>query len=87
MTRPGCGSPSSTPWTSSTSLQARVQAYREAHPGEPVTWERLAAAKLLRGIPLDSSKTPFALDPATGAITVARESKLFPLPGQLQAPR
>lgn len=69
------------------SLQAPVQAYRQAHPGEPVTWERLAAAKVIPGIPLDSSRTPFALDPATGAITVARESKLFPLPGQLQAPR
>ena len=68
-------------------LEALVESYRQAHPGEPVTWERLAAAKLLPGIPLDSSRTPFALDPATGAITVARESKLFPLPGQLQAPR
>jgi tetratricopeptide (TPR) repeat protein len=69
------------------SLQAPVQAVRAAHPGEPVTWERLVAARLLPGIPLDSSATPFALDPVTGAITVARESKLFPLPGQLQAPR
>ena len=69
------------------SLQARVEAYRQAHPGEPVTWERLAAARVLPGIPLDSSATPLALDPATGAITVARESKLFPLPGQIQAPR
>ena len=69
------------------SLQARVQAYRQAHPGEPVTWGRLGAAKLLTGVPLDSSGTPFALDPATGAITVAGESKLFPLPGQIQAGR
>ena len=69
------------------SLQAQVQAYRQAHPGEPVTWDRLAAARALPGIPLDSSRTPFTLDPATGAITVARESKLFPLPGQLQAGR
>ncbi len=69
------------------SLQARVQAFRDAHPGEPVTWDRLVAARLLPGIPLDSSGTAFALDPATGAITVARESKLFPLPGQIQAPR
>ena len=38
-------------------------------------------------IPGDPSGTPFVLDPATGGITVARESKLFPLPGQLQAPR
>ena len=69
------------------SLQPRVQTFRDAHPGEPVTWARVAAARLIRGIPLDSSATPFALDPATGAITVARESKLFPLPGQIQASR
>jgi len=38
-------------------------------------------------LPLDPSGTPFAIDPLTGDITVARESKLFPLPGQIQAPR
>jgi hypothetical protein len=51
-------------------------------------WTR---AKAARGtpppVPLDPSGTPFVVDPATGDITVARESKLFPLPGQLQAPR
>jgi hypothetical protein len=67
-------------------LHARVDAYRRQHPGQPVTWERLVAAGLLPGVPLDSSRTPFALDPATGYITVARESGLFPLPGQIQAP-
>lgn len=65
-------------------LQSRVAAFRGAHPAEPVTWDRLVAARLIPGVPLDSSGTPFALDPATGAITVARESKLFPLPGQIQ---
>ena len=69
------------------SLQSRVAAFRQAHPGELVTWDRLVAARIIPGVPLDSSRTPFALDPATGAITVARESKLFPLPGQIQAPR
>jgi hypothetical protein len=38
-------------------------------------------------VPLDPSGTPFAVDPATGGITIARESALFPLPGQLQPPR
>ena len=38
-------------------------------------------------IPTDPSGTPFVVDPATGELTVARESKLFPLPGQLQPPR
>ena len=51
-------------------------------------WQRARAA---RGtpppIPLDPSGTPFVFDPGTGELTVARESKLFPLPGQLQAPR
>jgi len=69
------------------SLQARVQAFRDGHPGEPVTWDRLVAARLLPGIPIDSSGSPFTLDPGTGAITVARASKLFPLLGQLQGPR
>ena len=69
------------------SLQPRVQAFRDAHPNEPVTWKRMADARLIPGIPLDSSATPFVLDPATGAITLARESKLFPLPGQIQGPR
>jgi hypothetical protein len=68
-------------------LQGRVKLFQGAHPGEPVTWDRIVAARLLPGIPVDSSNTPFVLDPATGAITVARESKLFPLPGQMQAPR
>jgi tetratricopeptide (TPR) repeat protein len=68
-------------------LQARVKLFRDAHPGQPVTWNRLVESRLLPGIPLDASGTPFALDPATGAVTVERESKLFPLPGQIQAPQ
>jgi hypothetical protein len=68
-------------------LHAPVEAFRRQHPGQPVTWQALAAARLLPGVPLDSSGTPFVLDPATGYITVARESKLFPLPGQIQAPQ
>jgi tetratricopeptide (TPR) repeat protein len=68
-------------------LHRRTDAFLRQHSGEPVTWDRIAAAGLLPGVPLDSSGVPFALDPASGTITVARESKLFPLPGQLQAPR
>ena len=69
------------------SLQPRVKMFQDSHPGESVTWRRLVETRLLPGIPLDSSTTPFALDPATGTITVARESTLFPLPGQIQGPR
>ena len=38
-------------------------------------------------VPVDPSGTPFTIDPATGDITIARESKLFPLPGQLKPPQ
>jgi len=68
-------------------LHARVERYREQHPGQPIAWDRLVAAGQLPGIPVDSSGTPFALDPATGYVTVASESKLFPLPGQIQPPQ
>jgi tetratricopeptide (TPR) repeat protein len=38
-------------------------------------------------LPNDPSGTPFVIDPATSDIAVSRESKLFPLPGQIQSPR
>jgi tetratricopeptide (TPR) repeat protein len=50
-------------------------------------WRRAVAEGRHPALPLDPSGTPFALDPATGNITVARDSKLFPLPGQLQPPQ
>jgi len=68
-------------------LRARVEAFRAQHPGEPVTWDRIAGAGLLPGVPVDSSGTPFALNPETGDVAVAPQSKLFPLPGQIQGPR
>jgi hypothetical protein len=47
-------------------------------------WRHARAAGQRPGVPLDPTGTPFAVDPATGDITVARDSHLFPLPGQLQ---
>ena len=49
-------------------------------------WRRARASGARVGLPLDPSGTPFVLD-ATGDITISRDSKLFPLPGQLQAQR
>ena len=63
-------------------LAPYVDAYRRTHPGQPIAWERLIAARLLRGMPVDPSGTPFDIDPATGAISVSSSSKLFPMPGQ-----
>lgn len=62
-------------------LQERVAAYQRDHPGEPVTWEKLIAARLLTGVPLDSGNVPFIIE-SNGRVTVARQSPLFPLPGQ-----
>lgn len=50
-------------------------------------WRRARAAGQRPGLPLDPSGTPFVIDPATGDITVSHDSKLFPLPGQLQPPQ
>lgn len=50
-------------------------------------WRRARDAGQRPGLPLDPSGTPFVIDPGTGDIAVSRESRLFPLPGQLQAPQ
>ena len=51
-------------------------------------WKRFRRERgVTPAVPLDPSGTPFAVDPATGDLTIARESKLFPLPGQIQPPR
>jgi len=50
-------------------------------------WRHARDAGARPGIPLDPTGVPFVIDPATGQLTVSSESKLFPLPGQLQAPR
>jgi tetratricopeptide (TPR) repeat protein len=44
------------------------------------SWEQLAAAGAVRGLPLDPSGTPYRLDAETGEVGVAEESDLWPLP-------
>ena len=44
------------------------------------SWEQLAAAGALRGLPLDPAGIPYKLDPDTGEIGVAENSELWPLP-------
>lgn len=44
------------------------------------SWEQLARAGVLDGLPLDPSGTPYALDSDTGQIGVAQSSELWPLP-------
>jgi hypothetical protein len=63
-------------------IDARIAIFRNQHPGAPVTWEALASAGLIRGVPVDPSGTPFVVDPSSGKTIVSPQSKLFPLPGQ-----
>jgi tetratricopeptide (TPR) repeat protein len=44
------------------------------------SWEQLAAAGAVRGLPLDPSGTPYKIDADTGEIGVAENSELWPLP-------
>ena len=67
-------------------IAVRVDAFRRQHPGAAITWLALQSAGLLPGTPLDPSGTPYAIDAATGKVTVSPQSKLFPLPGQLPKP-
>jgi hypothetical protein len=64
-------------------LQPRVDAFRREHPGAPPTWNQLRAAGVVPVIPNDPAGAPFAID-ANGRVTVAQESPLWPLPGQLR---
>lgn len=59
----------------------RVSQRFQARTGRPPRdWRDLVTGERLRGIPLDSTGTPFDLNPATGRIDVAPGSRLWPLP-------
>lgn len=60
-------------------LQLVVNRFYDAMGRFPASWDELVRARHLRGIPLDPSGTPFALDPVSGAVDVAPESQLYPL--------
>jgi len=60
-------------------LQPVVNRFYDATRRFPASWDELVRARRLRGIPLDPSGTPFALDPVSGAVDVAPESQLYPL--------
>lgn len=57
-------------------IEARFQNEMGRHPNG---WVELVRAGRLRGEPVDPTGVPFTLDPASGAIDVARESILYPL--------
>ncbi len=64
-------------------LAVAVARYQQIVGRFPVDWEALRAAGLLSAIPSDPSGAPYLLDATQpGGVTIARLSKLYPLPAQ-----
>jgi hypothetical protein len=49
-------------------------------PGESYSWQWLARRGVVKGIVLDPEHVPLELDPATGEVSVSRQSPLYPMP-------
>jgi len=64
-------------------LATLVQQYEQIAHRFPGTWEALRALGLIGAVPTDPGGEPYVLDArAPGGVTVARTSKLYPLPAQ-----
>ncbi len=61
-------------------IQKLVQQFHAAAGRYPASWAELVRARVVRGVPVDPTGTPFALDPSTGRVTLDRASALNPLP-------
>ncbi len=53
--------------------------------GTPYSWEWLIGRGAFSRVPTDPTQVPFEIDPATGAVTLSRQSELFPLPPTLES--
>lgn len=60
-------------------LQAIVNSFYDKANRFPTGWDEMTRAGLVRGIPLDPTGVPYALDPVSGAVDVAKDSTLYPL--------
>lgn len=60
-------------------LQPIVNSFYDKANRFPTGWDEMARAGLVRGIPLDPTGVPYALDPVSGAVDVAKDSTLYPL--------
>ena len=60
-------------------LQPIVNGFYDTANRFPTGWDEVIRAGLVRGIPLDPTGVPYALDPVSGAIDVAKDSTLYPL--------
>jgi hypothetical protein len=66
-------------------LTALVQRFEQVTGRAASDWRELVAARLMRGIPLDPTGTPFAIDPATRTVRVSEQSTLWPMPAPFGA--
>lgn len=66
-------------------LTAIVSAYKTRTGELPASWDTLVRAGLLRARPVDPAGSPYVLDPATGRVGLAADSRLNPLPVGAQA--
>src|SRR5262245_42570311 len=63
-------------------LQPVVNTFYDEHGRFPGSWNELVQDHKLRGVPLDPTAVPYDLDPVSGAVNVARQSLLYPLPSR-----
>ena len=64
-------------------LATLVRQYQQMAHRFPVRWEALIAVGLSSAVPADPAGEPYVLDAAApGGVTIARTSKLYPLPAQ-----
>jgi hypothetical protein len=61
-------------------LVALVNRFYDVAGRFPNGWEEVVRAGIIRGIPLDPTGVPFAVDPVSGQVDVAKDSSLYPLP-------
>jgi len=60
-------------------LQPLVNRFYDDVGRFPGSWLELARAGRVRGVPLDPTGVPFALDPVSGVVEIAPDSALYPL--------
>ena len=61
-------------------LEGIVRTYEQRAGARPRTWIDLVRAGYLRGLPVDSERHPFQLNPDSGKVTLSPSSPLNPLP-------
>jgi tetratricopeptide (TPR) repeat protein len=66
-------------------LQQAVNRFRDAAGALPGDWMPLVRGRMLRGIPVDPSSTPYEID-QNGRVGLSRRSPLFPLPADPKRP-